>query len=495
MTRGKTTTCWVGAVLLCSLGCAQSITQPSGGSGGAGDGGTAGIGGAPSGGSAGTSSSSSSGGSGGTGGTVPPMCTTAEECSALASVCADADCVSGQCKAIAKNNFGACDDKNPCTTNDQCSGGICAGAPKSCALAAVCNIAKCNVATGECEEMAGDNGSPCDDEDPCTYSGTCQNGVCNKGKKVDCSLFNTKCSTGICDPQTGCKPVPANDGAFCDDNQFCTINEVCQDGVCGGGTPTPCAPPGGCFVGMCDELNNACKAVPGNDGQACDDGSPCTQGTTCANGACLGGTPANEGIACDDGTACTTGEACSAGICGGGTGPAVYFSEDFSDNSAGWVLGPEWQIAPAKQGFTNGFGFPDPDKDHTATPDDGVAGTIIGGDVDLNPHPYSFIESPTFNTSSAAGKIILGYYRFLNSDGHPYMHNRVDVWNGSQWINIWASGDSFFDGSWTFVTHDITNYKNAAMRVRFGFDVKEFEFSGYSGWNLDDVLVASQACP
>jgi hypothetical protein len=495
MTRGQMTWWWAGALLLGSLGCAQQVTTPSGGAAGAsGDGGVSGLGGSPSGGTAG-SSTSSTGGTGGTGGTVPPMCTEASECMGLANDCNDADCVDGQCKAIPKDNFKPCDDKNACTSNDQCSAGLCAGAPKSCGQASVCHIMKCNAGSGECEEMPGDDSAPCDDQDPCTYSGTCQDGVCSKGKPVDCSLFDTKCSIGLCDPQTGCKPMPFNEGASCDDSKFCTINEVCQNGTCGGGQATPCAPPGGCFVGMCDELNNACTTVPGNDGVACDDGSPCTEGTTCSNGACLGGAPANEGIACDDGTACTAGEFCSAGVCGGGSGPSVYFSEDFSDNSAGWVLGAEWQIGPAKEGFTNGFGYPDPEKDHTLTADDGVAGAIIGGDVDTNPHPYSYIESPAFNTENAAGKIILGYFRWLNSDSHPYMHNRVDVWNGNQWINVWASGDEFFDGNWTFVTHDLTNYKNAAMRVRFGFDVKEFAFSSYSGWNLDDVLVASQACP
>src|SRR5262249_7914391 len=87
------------------------------------------------------------------------------------------------------------------------------------------------------------------------------------------------------------------------------------------------------------------------------------------------------------------------------------------------------------------------------------------------------------------------YYRWLNSDGDPYMHSRIDVWNGNQWINIWASAAFFFDTDWTYFQHDITNYKNAQMKIRFGMDVKQMEFSSFSGWNLDDVLVASRACP
>lgn len=488
MTPRPSAALWTGCVLLCvtgAFGCAQSVTGPGGSTTTGGTGGTTG----------GAGGASTGGSTGGTGGVVPEMCTTADECQALANACNTAACEGGKCVAKPANDFQLCDDKNPCTLNDQCSGGTCSGNTKSCGPAPLCAIAQCNPATGACEEIPGDNGAQCDDGDPCTYFGSCQNGVCAKGQAVDCSLFTTDCTIGTCDPVTGCKPIPAFDNFACDDGLFCTIQEICKDGVCGGGIPMPCAPPGGCFIGTCDELNNTCTSVPGNNGAACDDASPCTAGTTCSNGACIGGAPANDGVTCDDGTSCTVGEFCSGGTCGGGSGPAVYFAEDFSDNSAGWVLGPEWQVGPATQGITMGFSFPDPENDHSPGADDGVAGAVIGGDVSINQHDYAYIESPVFDTSGAAGSVILGYYRWLNSDGDPYMHNRVEVWNGAQWITVWSSGMFFQDFNWTYVQHDVTNYKNPAMRVRFGFDVKQFEFSPFSGWNLDDVLVASQACP
>lgn len=472
-------------VLLGSFGCAQqntttsdstqTTTSSTGGMGGTGGaGGTGGV-----------------GGTGGTGGSVPETCTDANECSALNGPCTQGACEESKCVAKPINDFQGCDDGNLCTSNDQCGQGQCKGVPKSCGQAGPCQINTCNPATGLCEEMPGDDGAQCDDEDPCTYFGTCQNGTCKKGQFVDCSFLNTDCSVGFCDPVAGCQTKPSADNFACDDGLFCTINETCSNGVCGGGIPLPCAPPGGCFVGVCDELNNTCTSTPGNDGAACDDSSPCTSNTTCSAGACTNGTPANEGLACNDGTACTVGEFCSSGVCGGGAGPQVFFAEDFSDASAGWVLGPEWQIAPAKEGFTMGFN-PDPENDHTVTADDGVAGVVIGGDASANEHDFYYLESPAFDTSSAAGPIILGYYRWLNCD--QTHKNRVQVWNGSQWITVWAGADFYFEGSWSYWQHDLTNYKNPAMRIRFGFKVDQFSGS-YSSWNIDDILVASQACP
>ena len=125
-----------------AFGCAQSVHGP-GGSTTTGTGGT--TGGASTGGATG-------GSTGGTGGVVPEMCTTADECQALANACNTAACEGGKCDAKPANDFQLCDDKNPCTLNDQCSGGTCSGNTKSCGSAPLCQIAKCNPATGACED-------------------------------------------------------------------------------------------------------------------------------------------------------------------------------------------------------------------------------------------------------------------------------------------------------------------------------------------------------
>jgi hypothetical protein len=182
-------------------------------------------------------------------------------------------------------------------------------------------------------------------------------------------------------------------------------------------------------------------------------------------------------------------------VCGGGIGPQVYFSDNFHDNSKGWTLDGEWQTGSATMSNGGQYGN-DPATDYSPTVDNGVAGIVIGGNANIAVHPYQYLTSPTFDTS-AATTVILGFRRWLNSDFFPYMNNTVEVWNGSAWIQLWQSGDDIVnDVSWQFIQHDLTPYKNAAMRVRFGQNV-DSATSVYTvgSWNIDDVLVAAAACP
>lgn len=462
----------------------------------------------------------------------PIACQSSEDCAALTTLCSLGVCNGGFCQIQPINELSACDDGLFCTENDACKGGACVGGtPKPCPSSDACHVGICDEAIDACKEVPGNDGAQCQDDDPCTLHGVCLAGVCSKGPPIDCTVLDTQCTKGVCDPVKGCVAeavnegkscndgknspctqgqcqsgscvsLPTNEGGTCNDNLFCTINEKCQNGMCGGGEPNPCAPPGGCFIASCDEANDTCTAVPGNDGAPCDDFSPCTVNTTCSNGACINGQPANDGMPCDDGTECTTGEFCSAGKCGGGQGPPVYFSEDFKDNSKGWVLGPEWAIGPAKASFGGVFGA-DPAEDHTPTADNGIAGVVIGGNASTaNLHPMYWLESPAFDTSKAEGPVVLGFRRWLNSDYDPFMHNAIEVWDGTKWVQLWKTGgppgiqDSPPEGmGWTFVSHDVTAYKNAAMRVRFGFDITSGGVFTIGSWNLDDILVAGAACP
>lgn len=489
----------------------------------------------------------------------PIPCASSFQCGVFNGPCTLGLCVDGLCQAAPANEYGACDDGIFCTEGDLCIAGACEGGPpKKCVSTDECHESVCDEALKTCAEVPANQGLSCDDGDKCTGAGVCSGGACLKGQQLDCSVFSGVCSLGACDPLVGCKPVPlnegigcdigfnqcafgqcmggtctpkpkndgapcednafnpcttgvcknascvsvpANDGMVCDDFQFCTSGEACDDGLCKNGKPTQCAPLTGCWIATCDEASDTCSSVPGNEGAACDDFNLCTEGTMCSNGACIAGSPVNEGMSCDDGTGCTSGESCAAGVCGGGAGPVVYFADDFKDASKGWLLGPEWQIGPAKAS-SGGVVGADPAQDHTSTSDNGVAGVVIGGNASTNVHGWYYLESPSFDTSAAAGPVVLGFYRWLNSDYTPFMDNAVHVWDGDEWIMLWQSGDppSIEDSppvgaGWTFIEHDLTSYKNAAMRIRFGFNVASAAVFTVGSWNVDDVMVANAACP
>jgi hypothetical protein len=175
---------------------------------------------------------------------------------------------------------------------------------------------------------------------------------------------------------------------------------------------------------------------------------------------------------------------------------AISYSYDFSDNSAGWSLGPEWQIGSATASVGQISGNPDPALDHTPTADNGVAGVIIGGNAStLGLHNFYYLESPVVDLSGAVGNVTLQFYRWLNSDYTPYMQNVIDVFDGTQWVNIWATGGGpgVQDSSWVLQSFDITPYANSDARVRFGFNVGNSGVLIVSSWNIDDLAVFDEA--
>ncbi len=290
------------------VACATAVNvEPgTGGQGGAGAGGGGDQGGG--------------GGAQDAGSDAPPgPCVTADDCADLADICNVGNCVNGACVKAPANEFGSCNDGNFCTENDVCQAGECVGgSPKVCPNSSdSCHVGFCNEATDHCDIVPGNDGATCNDQDPCTGLGVCSGGDCLPGNPVDCSFYDGTCAIGVCDPQFGCVQQPMNDGAACDDGLYCTVNDTCTNGSCGG-QPNTCAAPGDvCLIGTCDEASNSCVAVPGPNGIACNDNNLCTVNEACNNGVCTNGAPANQGGACNDGNACTGPDLCNNGVCAG----------------------------------------------------------------------------------------------------------------------------------------------------------------------------------
>ena len=267
------------------------------------------------------------------------------DCSALDDACNVGVCdpATGACVAEPRFEGGGCDDGDPCTVNDTCSVGVCAGEPLDCSvLDDACNVGVCDANSGTCVLEPRADGTACDDGNGCTDSDACTSGVC-AGVPKDCSAADDACHVGACIGTTGvCTAVPANDGGACDDGDACTAADACNGGVCAGAAVDCTALDDACNIGVCVGSNGACAALPTNEAGTCDDDDLCTVNDTCSNGACAGtavdcsalddachigvcdpatggcvAIPANEGGACDDGDGCTVGDACNAGICSG----------------------------------------------------------------------------------------------------------------------------------------------------------------------------------
>jgi hypothetical protein len=197
-------------------------------------------------------------------GADPVVCQPIDQCHA-AGTC---DPASGQCSTPALADGTGCDDGDACTQSDSCQAGVCVGAdPVVCQPIDQCHAAgTCDPASGQCSTPALADGTGCDDGDACTRSDSCQAGVCSGADPVICEPLDQCHVAGSCDPQTGsCSQPAAEDGSACDDGNPCTGDDACSSGACTGQALadwTACQPDGACF-------DAACEYVPAGD--RCDD--------------------------------------------------------------------------------------------------------------------------------------------------------------------------------------------------------------------------------
>jgi hypothetical protein len=190
---------------------------------------------------------------------------------------------------------GACNDANGCTQIDTCQSGICAGTnPVTCTPLDQCHDAGvCNPSTGLCSNPPRANGSACDDGSACTPTDSCQSGACVGSNPIICSAIDPCHIAGICSPSTGLCSNPAKaDGTPCDDADACTQTDTCQAGACAGSNPVFCAALDQCHdVGLCSPSTGVCSNPSKVDGSVCDDADACTLGEICNAGICGGGAP------------------------------------------------------------------------------------------------------------------------------------------------------------------------------------------------------------
>jgi hypothetical protein len=243
------------------------------------------------------------------------LCTVGDECIGLectsglvpdcndGNPCTDDGCdpQSGFCSSL--NNNSPCDDGDVCTSEDACANGQCTGGTgDGCDDNNPCTDDFCDPILGTCSYLNGVGA--CDDGDECTTGDFCSFGVCNSGPGPSCDDANG-CTTDACSPVTGLCEYTPKSGA-CEDGDFCTLFDTCQEAACVGGTNKSCDDADPCTVDMCSPVTGICSSTAGNQGALCDDFDFCTLEDACSAGQCLGVLKD-----CDDGDPCTTGEACA----------------------------------------------------------------------------------------------------------------------------------------------------------------------------------------
>jgi hypothetical protein len=245
-------------------------------------------------------------------------------------------CTDDSCDAkdgcVHKPNAEPCDDGNSCTTGDHCVLGWCkAGGILSCDDSNPCTTDSCSVEEG-CSHFP--NSLPCSDGDACTLGDVCKDGLCAPAKPVVCEDLNP-CTDNACDKESGCQFLPNQSG--CDDGNACTQGDTCNAGQCKAGLPAKCDDGQICTTDTCDPLLGC---VFGHNQNPCDDDDVCTVGDVCKGGLCTPGialvcaddnvctddscNPATgcvhapNNAPCDDGSQCTIDDACAEGKCVGG---------------------------------------------------------------------------------------------------------------------------------------------------------------------------------
>lgn len=186
--------------------------------------------------------------------------------------CADLDCTAR-----------ACSTGNACVAGQTCQEGACQGgqqvtctvAPSSCFQ----NAGICVIDAG-CRFMPAPGGS-CDDGNDCTSMDRCDTaGGCVGQMRACTSPPAGQCwaALGACVPDAGCSYHP-DVGGQCNDNENCTVDDRCDGDAGCVGTRVTCQPRE-CAVpsGSCD-ADGGCQYTPLDAGMSCGDGGACnTQG-------------------------------------------------------------------------------------------------------------------------------------------------------------------------------------------------------------------------
>ncbi len=259
---------------------------------------------------------------------------------------AEGKCAQGQC-LYELNNGAECNDTDPCSMGDICENAVCIGEPIQCdsppqAYCLNAQTRRVYHPIGQCNAIG--NAGKCEygyQDIQCQYgcnvnTGTCIGNPCD-GLTCDTPPNNCYSSEGFC--EDGSCGYTFLTGQACNDNNPCTNEDLCKQGICKGGQKLcNSPPPSRCLdsdtlevygsIGVCQNGTGDCEyyssTIPCEFG--CESGqckaNPCI-GVTCnsptnscysSNGICTNGQcyyPFLSGQTCNDNDPCTVLDVCA----------------------------------------------------------------------------------------------------------------------------------------------------------------------------------------
>ena len=209
---------------------------------------------------------------------------------------------------------GTCDDGDPCTLEDRCDDGRCVRRPgsdlRNCDDGNQCTSDSCDASNPDADELGCVynveimNGTDCnaDDDDICTPDDTCSDGVCTADEQIPCNDGND-CTDDTCVRNSGCvfSKRPLDQDQSCDDGNPCTIEDECQNKVCRGVERT-CDDDDACTLDTCNQNHYCDNETPDSECLACTHtptpGDECVYDDPCiVSGVCIYGVNGLECVA------------------------------------------------------------------------------------------------------------------------------------------------------------------------------------------------------
>jgi hypothetical protein len=185
----------------------------------------------------------------------------------------------GTCSQRLAANGTACEDGLFCTVGDQCNGGNCTGAARTCADGISCNgVSQCDEAAARCTAGA----DQCGANARCDMATRACVGTC-----AGCVIGGACVQTGAAQPGNAC--------LICDPSRSTTAFSIAVGRACG-------QPASACSQQDTCGANGACQPNHAAQGTACGSptGGPCSQPDTCdGNGTCQTRVSAATAEICD----------------------------------------------------------------------------------------------------------------------------------------------------------------------------------------------------